>query len=162
MSTISYFLQLEHLDCGTVQYRALVPPKFFEGCGPEGKEVLVLMKKHEHKDHLFLLLLFKRQRPHGSLSRDTTQKMLSDNLYLPYIVCMRRTETLINYISFSGRAVFTDIHRMTYMLQYVGFDGSKRLWDCRKDENYLNGMKFNVDIALMDWYRVCLLHRNAV
>lgn len=22
--------------------------------------------------------------------------------------------------------------------------------DCRKDENYLNGMKFNVDIAQMD------------
>lgn len=74
--------------------------------------------------------------------------------YLPYFVCMRRT--LINDISFSGRAVLTDIHRRSCMLQYVGFDGSK--WDCRKDENYLNGMKLNVDIVQVDWYRVCLLH----
>lgn len=29
-----------------------------------------------------------------------------------------------------------------------------------KDESYLNGMKFNVDIVQMDWYRVCLLHRK--
>lgn len=41
---------------------------------------------------------------------------------------------------------------MIYMLQYAGFDGSKRIWDCRRDENYLNGMNINVDIVQVDWY----------
>lgn len=140
MSTISYFLQLERLDCGTVQYWALVPPSFRWMWMEKGR----FWQRHMNIKTTFSLFFFK----HGHMG--ATPKTKWRKHYQTILTCLilfvwEKLTLFNNYISFSGRAVFTDIHCMSYMLQYVGFDGSKRIWDCRK--NYLNGMKYNVDIV---------------
>lgn len=63
---------------------------------------------------------------------------------------MRRTVIDYMHIFLRKSSFHRYIYCMSCMLQYVGFDGSKRISDRRKDENYLNGMHFIVNIVYRD------------
>lgn len=82
------------------------------------------------REHCFVFYL-------SDTSQERDTNTMGRSLHLFISEKGKQTETHINDISFSGRAVFTDIH-----WRFTTCDGSQR--DCRK-RRYLNGMKCNVD-----------------